>query len=63
MNQHFFKAKISSKKIINAELCLIRLSVNEWKELFKNNQFKNIEINFFGSKDDWNGTLILYAEK
>ena len=31
MNQHFFKAKISSKKIINAELCLIRLSVNEWK--------------------------------
>ncbi|MAM44640.1 MAG: hypothetical protein CL703_02945 [Chloroflexi bacterium] len=31
MNQHFFKAKISSKKIINGDLCLIKLSVDGWK--------------------------------
>ena len=38
------------------------LSSIQWKKLFTENKFQNIEIDFFGKKDDWNGTMILYAE-
>ena len=38
------------------------LSSIQWKKLFIENKFQNIEIEFFGKKDDWNGTMILYAE-
>ena len=38
------------------------LSSIQWKKLFTKNKFQNIEIEFFGKKDDWNGTMILYAE-
>ena len=60
---HYFENKPSLNWDKKYNLDLLTLSVDEWKKIFKNNQFKNIEINFFGSKDDWNGTLILYAEK
>ena len=60
---HYFENKASLNWDKEYNLDLLTLSVDEWKKRFKNNQFKNIEISFFGKKDDWNGTLILYAEK
>ena len=44
-------------------LSMLTLSVDEWKEIFISNKFKNIEISFFGKRKKWNGTMILYAEK
>ncbi len=44
-------------------LDMLTLSINEWEKMFKINNFKNIDISFFGKKEDWNGTLILYANK
>ena len=39
------------------------LSINQWKEKFKENNFKNIEYIQVGQKDDWAGTLIISAFK
>ena len=60
---HYFENKPSLNWDKEYNLDLLTLSVDEWKKIFKNNQFKNIEISFFGRKDGWNGTLILYAQK
>ena len=60
---HYLENKPSLNWGKEYSLDLITLSLKDWKELFKNNKFKNIEVSFFGKKDDWNGTLILYAEK
>ncbi len=60
---HYLENKPSLSWDKDYNLDLLTLSVNEWKELFIKNKFKNIEVNFFGKKNDWNGTLILYAEK
>jgi len=60
---HYFENKPSLNWDKEYNLEITTLSVNEWKKLFENNQFKNIEVEFFGKKDDWTGTLILYAEK
>ena len=60
---HYFENKPSLSWGEDYNLDLLTLSINEWKKIFKNSEFKNIEIDFYGMKDDWNGTLILYAEK
>ena len=39
------------------------LSINDWKDQFKKNNFKNIEHIQVGEKDDWSGTLIISAFK
>ena len=60
---HYYENKPSLSWDKDYDLNLLTLTVNQWKKMFKKNQFKNIEIDFFGKKDNWNGTLILYAEK
>ena len=60
---HYFENKPSLNWDVEYNLDITTLPVYEWKKLFKDNQFKNIEVEFFGKKDEWNGTLILYATK
>ena len=60
---HYYENKPSLSWDKDYDLNLLTLTVNQWKKMFEKNQFKNIEIDFFGKKDNWNGTLILYAEK
>jgi len=60
---HYFENKPSLNWDKEYNLEITTHSVNGWKRLFENNQFKNIEIECFGKKDEWNGTLILYAQK
>ena len=39
------------------------LSIEEWKEKFSIQGFKNIKMFQCGSKKDWQGTLIIMGEK
>jgi len=39
------------------------LSIEEWKEKFLSQGFKNIKIFQYGLKKDWQGTLIIMGEK
>jgi len=42
-------------------LDITTLSVDSWLNLFSN--YKDIKHTFYGAKNDWNGTLIIYAKK
>ena len=39
------------------------LSKDEWLNIFKNEHFSNIKLEVFNKKDDWGGTLIIFAQK
>ena len=38
-------------------------SILEWEELFKNSKFRNVKSFTVNKKENWNGTLIIVAEK
>ena len=38
-------------------------SISEWEELFKNSKFRNVKSFTVNKKENWNGTLIIVAEK
>ena len=39
------------------------LSKDEWLNIFKNEHFSNIKLEVFNKKDNWGGTLIIFAQK
>ena len=60
---HYFENKPSLTWGKDYDLDIITLSVNQWEQLFLKNNFKNIKLYFTGQKDNWNGTLVIYAQK
>ena len=44
-------------------LSLNTLSINKWISALRNIGFKDVQYSFFGKKENWNGTLILYSIK
>ena len=39
------------------------LSISEWEDLFLEHGFKNIKIEQYGAKNNWEGTLIIMGTK
>ena len=44
-------------------LDLLTLSINEWMNLFKKANFRNVDYTIFNKHKNWNGTLIISALK
>jgi trans-aconitate methyltransferase len=60
---HYLENKPSLSWDKNFNLSLNTLSIDDWIDTFKNNGFKNIQASIYGTKENWNGTLILFAIK
>lgn len=60
---HYLENKPSLMWGEDYNLDIVTLSVKQWEKLFLKNKFKNIKLYFTGQKDDWNGTLVIYAQK
>ena len=60
---HYLENKPSLMWGEDYNLDIVTLSVKQWEKLFFKNKFKNIKLYFTGQKDDWNGTLVIYAQK
>jgi len=60
---HYLENKPSLMWGEDYNLDIVTLSVKQWEKLFLKNKFKNIKLYFAGQKDDWNGTLVIYAQK
>ena len=60
---HYLENKPSLSWDKEFNLSLNTLSIDEWVSKFKINGFKNVQYIVHDKKEDWNGTLILYAKK
>jgi len=60
---HYLENKPSLSWDKEFNLSLNTLSINEWVSKFKVSGFKNVQYIIHDKKEDWNGTLILYAKK
>ena len=60
---HYLENKPSLNWDKEFNLSLNTLSIQEWVSKFKINGFKNVQYIIHDKKEDWNGTLILYAKK
>ena len=60
---HYLENKPSLSWDKEFNLSLNTLSILDWKKLLESHGFNNVNSILYGSKDDWNGTLILYANK
>lgn len=60
---HYLENKPSLSWDKDFNLSLNTLSIGDWIDSFKNNGFKNIQSSIYGTKENWNGTLILFAIK
>ena len=60
---HYLENKPSLSWDKEFNLSLNTLSIQEWVSKFKINGFKNVQCIVHDKKEDWNGTLILYAKK
>ena len=60
---HYLENKPSLTWDKEFNLSLNTLSINGWISKFKISGFKNIQYMIHDKKEDWNGTLILYANK
>jgi SAM-dependent methyltransferase len=60
---HYLENKPSLTWDKEFNLSLNTLSINDWISKFKISGFKNIQYMIHDKKEDWNGTLILYANK
>tara|TARA_B100001750_G_C15475322_1_gene582154 strand:+ start:678 stop:1289 length:612 start_codon:yes stop_codon:yes gene_type:complete len=45
------------------DLDIKTLSKKEWKDMFMESGFKNVNMFCYGAKNQWEGTLIIYASK
>ena len=59
---HYLENKPSLSWDKEFNLSLNTLSIDEWVSKFKINGFKNVQYIVHDKKEDWNGTLILYAK-
>ena len=48
---------------IELEVDMWTHSIIEWKKMFQNAGFTNIQVSQVGQKNDWLGTLVIYGEK
>ena len=46
---------------LNVSMCTY--SMLEWQKILLSIGFANVSLYQFGAKEDWAGTLVLYAEK
>ena len=60
---HYLENKPSLSWDKEFNLSLNTLSIDEWVSKFKINGFKDVHYIVHDKKEDWNGTLILYAKK
>ena len=60
---HYLENKPSLSWDKEFNLSLNTLSIDDWVSKFKINGFKNVQYIVHDKKEDWNGTLILYAKK
>ena len=60
---HYFENKPSLSWENEIGIQTQTLSINDWKELFEKNNFKDIQHIQVGKKDHWSGTLIISAFK
>ena len=60
---HYLENKPSLRWDKEFNLSLNTLSIDEWVSKFKINGFKDVHYIIHDKKEDWNGTLILYAKK
>ena len=60
---HYLENKPSLSWDKEFNLSLNTLSIQEWVSKFKINGFKNAQYIVHDKREDWNGTLILYAKK
>ena len=60
---HYFENKPSLSWENEIGIQTQTLSINDWKDLFRKNNFKDIQHIQVGKKDDWSGTLIISAFK
>ena len=60
---HYLENTESLKWPIDLNVHMLTYSILEWKQIFKNAGFSNINISQFGQKKDWSGTLVIYGEK
>lgn len=60
---HYLENKPSLSWDKEFNLSLNTLSIDKWVSKFKINGFKDVQYIIHDKKEDWNGTLILYAKK
>lgn len=60
---HYLENKPSLNWPSDLNVDMHTLSMLEWKQIFIDVGFLNINMSQFGSKEDWGGTLVLYGEK
>jgi len=60
---HYKENKPSLNWSKDYNLNMRTLSISEWKDEFLNFKFKKITHYQFGKNKDWNGTLIILAQK
>ena len=60
---HYLENKPSLNWDKEFDLSINTLSINHWVRKIENAGFSNIQHTIYGSKEEWNGTLILYATK
>ena len=60
---HYFENKPSLSWDKEFCLSLNTLSTKNWIDMFKKSGFKNVQSTIYGEKENWHGTLILYANK
>jgi len=60
---HYLENKPSLSWDKEFNLSLNTLSIDDWVSKFKINGFKDVQYIIHDKKEDWNGTLILYAKK
>ncbi len=54
-------SSLSWSKDLNLDLQTY--SINQWRSMFARADFRNIKTYQFGAKENWSGTLVIYAEK
>ena len=60
---HYKENKPSLNWGSDYNLDISTLSTFEWREKFILNGFKNVEDEYYGSKEDWKGTLIIMGQR
>ena len=60
---HYLENKSSLSWGGDLNLDLKTLSINDWYLNIKKLGFKKVEKHQFGMKENWEGTLVIYAEK
>ncbi len=60
---HYQENTPSLKWPIELEVDMWTHSILEWKKMFQNAGFTNIQVSQVGHKNDWQGTLVIYGEK